>query len=592
MGANSIIFYDDFTDANANGWEEHLGYGGSWKVENGEYIGSVSYNSWGSATYSLTGNVNWDNYILELKFKNISGIDKVVKFRYNSQYEHYAFNLRSGYNDLVVGKGSPRGGGWIKSVSVENFTGVWYKIKVVLNGTKIQIYIDDQLKFDFDDTDRPILNGKIGLEVWPGAAAAVTTVAFDDVMVTSLDSASNLLPVPYFSQRDPAWGQDEYDHATKWVDMGEEPTMEWWGCALTSGAMTARYFGLGKTPYNEELTPKTLNNWMKDQNDANFRNGAMNWQLLSRMSAKTADLFGTNKLDLSLSKVANNFPKLDAILTQESNSFPGLPGILEVTHPVSPNGKHFVVAKGQSGATFGINDPYDQNKNLLSAIPYNNSFDKMVWYEPTHSNLSTIFLVVENDIDIRVLHQNTFIGEQFDLNPLGADGGIGGESGEILRMFYLEKPTSGYYSIGLSTDSPQPESYRLDIYLYDRNAEVKMATFIGWVGPGDFDDVYVDFDLEDARNSRVYRPIVTFNTLREDINLSHLLGWIDNKGITTSLLAKVDAAENTSQKSNKNGEENILNALLTQLGAQEGKQVDYSAYELLEADIETLLSQL
>lgn len=593
--AAPLLFYDDFSDGDTNGWEEHLGLGGSWTVANGEYLGSVSYNSWGSSTYALAGETSWTNYSLDIKVRGISGVDKKIKFRHKNNEEYYELNLRSGYNDLAVQKISPYG--WLIFKSVENFNEVDYHIKVDLNGSNIKIYINDQLKFDYTDKIQPILNGKIGLEAWPGAAAPQTTVAFDDIEVTALDpTPDNFLPVPYFSQRDPFWGTDEYDHASNWIDLGEENTIDWWGCALTSGAMVAKYFGIDKTPYGDMLNPGTLNKWMKDQNDAYFRNGAMNWQLLSRMSAKTADLYSTNKLDLSLSKLANNFTKLDEILTTSIDGFPGSPGILEVTHPVSPSGKHFLVTKGRSGTTFGINDPYDDptnpTRNLLSINPYNNSFDKMIWYEPTHSNLSTIFLVVNQNINIAMLDPTYHpTGDKFDLPPLGAHDALGGESGETLKMLYLEEPVGGYYSVGLTTENQGSQGYWLDIYLYDKNAQVKIVTLVGILeGPRDQDNISFYFDWNNVQNSRVNRQI-TFTTLRDNINSSYFYGWIDNEGVATGLLAKVDAGEKAWQKENKKTEENILNALLAEIEAQKEKHINLPAFNLIKEDLEFLLSQ-
>ncbi len=411
--------------------------------------------------------------------------------------------------------------------------------------------------------------------------------------LTPTPPPSSFLSVPYFSQRDNRWGTDEYDHANNWITSDQENTIDWWGCALTSGAMVARYFGIDKTPYGEELTPGSLNKWMKDQNDANFRNGAMNWQLLSRMSAETANLFGTIKLDAFSSKINNNFPKLDEILGKSINSFPGLPAILQVTHPISPSGKHFLVAKGKVNGTYGINDPYDNPinpiKNLLSIPPYNNNFDQLVWYEPTHSNLSTIFLVVDKDVNIDLVDQNgQSLGEQLDLYPL-TDNENGANSGEILKMIYFEKPLSGNYTINLSSDNLR--TYQLDTYLYDRNAEVNMQTFSGVIGPNDSDLININFDLENSQNSQTDR-VVNYETFRNDVNSSYILGWINNKGSENSLLVKINGAEKASQKGDKKTEENILNALLAELEAQKEKHISLSAYNLFKEDLIILLSQL
>jgi len=54
----------------------------------------------------------------------------------------------------------------------------WYAVKIVCAGSRFWVYVDDELKIEYEDDDEPILSGRVGLENGPG-----TDVYFDDVRV-------------------------------------------------------------------------------------------------------------------------------------------------------------------------------------------------------------------------------------------------------------------------------------------------------------------------------------------------------------------------------------------------------------------------
>jgi len=182
--ASQILFQDDFNDGNADSWEEQLGPGGSWAVQSNEYVGQVGYNTDDLPTYSLVGDESWTDYTFEVRMKGITGHDKKLRFRYKNSNEYYELNLRSDPgNDLAVAKHGANG--WLQFVTdIPNYINTWYDIKVELKDNNIKIYVNEALKYDFTDNDDPILNGKIGLEVWPGIGASFTKNAFDDIKVT------------------------------------------------------------------------------------------------------------------------------------------------------------------------------------------------------------------------------------------------------------------------------------------------------------------------------------------------------------------------------------------------------------------------
>src|SRR3972149_2946928 len=87
------------------------------------------------------------------------------------------------------------------------------------------------------------------------------------------------LPVPYFSQKDPQWGSNEYDHGNT-QDLWCGTTMSQCGCAVTSAAMILKYYGVDRNPDGLTTSPKTLNDWLKDRVDG-FLYGNLNFQAVT-----------------------------------------------------------------------------------------------------------------------------------------------------------------------------------------------------------------------------------------------------------------------------------------------------------------------
>jgi FIMAH domain len=61
------------------------------------------------------------------------------------------------------------------------------------------------------------------------------------------------------------------------------------------------------------------------------------------------------------------------------------------------------------------------------------------------------------------------------------------------------------------------------------------------------------------------------------------LGWIERHGICNSLAAKLEAAIASTNRGNLNAAENQLNAFMHELEAQNGKAINQSAYDVLNA---------
>ncbi|GEM_PF-2699608 len=392
------------------------------------------------------------------------------------------------------------------------------------------------------------------------------------------------LNVPLLKQTDPAWGGFVYDSAEKWAP--PEPTdIARWGCALTSAAMVFRYHKITKLPNGIELTPGTLNAWLKNYTpldpkaDGYIRNGLVNWVALSRLSklAKPQNpSFLFDALDYIRLGEDHNQLKTDL-----ENNIPGVLG-------VNDDG-HFIVAKGINNEDiFTINDPYDNFENLSA---YSNSFKSLGRFIPSSTDLSYIMLVVDKEVDISVSSSSgELVGESFIQQPLENEETPGDFSGDSVRIFYLPDPESGDYQIVLSSNLVK--NYLLDVYLYDKDANVDVKHFSGIVGSQDEDSFKIEFNKDDVEESSASTNI-TFDSLINNIKSLRHLGEIRNFGTYISILTKANVAKGLSANiRTKKASINLLKSIQREIERQRGRGVSENAYDILSNDLSHLINNL
>ncbi|MEW5768420.1 MAG: PKD domain-containing protein, partial [bacterium] len=176
------LFSDDFNDGNDKEWTRLRG---SWSVVDGIYYQSMtSIND----AWSVAGDASWTDYAVQMK----------VKLGPSAQRNGTGFIFRALDNNnnilLEVGVGSNEirfwkqaSGRWSKIGSATLPSGVqagvWYIMKVEVEGPHIRGYLDGENYLDV--TDDSLANGEIGCnaggEAW-----------FDNVVVTSLGGPSTV----------------------------------------------------------------------------------------------------------------------------------------------------------------------------------------------------------------------------------------------------------------------------------------------------------------------------------------------------------------------------------------------------------------
>jgi endoglucanase len=175
--AAETLFFDDFSDGNADGWTPTSG---TWSVQSAQYMGQAGSGS----SLSVAGDSSWTDYTFQAKVNvtnNVNGNkDAGLVFRYTDPGNTY----------MILLKNNDKPGGKIELIKYVNgvktnlaFTSAdiaadtFYTYKIVLSGSNISVYKDDVLQLTATDSSHA--SGKIGARTY-----ANTRAYFDDVMVT------------------------------------------------------------------------------------------------------------------------------------------------------------------------------------------------------------------------------------------------------------------------------------------------------------------------------------------------------------------------------------------------------------------------
>ncbi|PIP74303.1 MAG: hypothetical protein CO135_02535 [Candidatus Levybacteria bacterium CG_4_9_14_3_um_filter_35_16] len=413
------------------------------------------------------------------------------------------------------------------------------------------------------------------------------------------DNQPNTLNVPYFSQNDLLWGPTEYNHSIK---LGfTNPTMDRWGCAVTSAAMVLKFHNINEFTDETTIDPGSLNNWLKNNNGYLTGKGGsgsysyFNWPVIGTL---TKQLFNVRKANIKLMhKRAYPSSNTTNLLNEDLNEFPD---ILKASN--SQTSSHFVVAKGVSGNTYSINDP-EWNHAALASF---NSYTQVDRYIPSQTNFSYLVTVVNPGIELLVTDpQNNKTGKYFDNGTLQSVNEINNASysfqepisnpnnqnlledlGTGVNEFLLPEPPDGEYEIKLSSD--KTEIYEINISTFQEDGNDELNKIKGVISSNNDEIIEISYS---QNNTSEIKRFVSFQSLIDDINEAKNLKFIKNNGVYNSLLTKVVISQIVNQI-NKNVSKNFLNSLLNELNAQRGKHITEDAYQILFYDASYLKNHL
>lgn len=508
-------------------------FSGSWLLENFLSTNWASLTSESSSDNEIQiGDSSLSNYQYDVRIYKVSGADTNLFFRiqpgrYTFLGGHnlplaYGLHLKDGR--FVLQKFTATSGfEYPETVTNVSFpTNSEVNIKVKLLGNNIKVYVNDNSLpiINFTDNSSPYLNGGVALASITGAqgshilfdnftvqeytgepsatpaatptptatpTATASPTATPTATPTSTPSPTPTItptvtptPIPLPSLNVPdikqfalPWKNDIYDRANLW---STNPTIERWGCALTSATMILNYHG-------HLIDPKVLNNWLKSQIDGYLSNGLVNWLAITRF---------TRLHDTPAS------PALEFLRKEPTND--NLTGELENERPtILKEPGHFIVGKSQTADSFGINDPAYTDRPTLAS--YENAFTGLYTFTPSHTDLSYLLLTVEPQFNLKVfdINGNEITGNTFIEEPLEDDVDGGAETG-LLKIFEFPKPPAGNYKIEVSG---QTGNYHLDTYVYNQDGEVAASEKSGKLTRTNREDNY---NLQTpAKNSRLFR---------------------------------------------------------------------------------------
>lgn len=403
------------------------------------------------------------------------------------------------------------------------------------------------------------------------------------------------LDVPYFSQNNPLWGKKEYDHSIK---LGfTDPTIDRWGCAVTSAAMVLNFHNIKQLPNGDNLDPGSLNVWLKNNNGyaTGYKNmdGWYSYLKFPSISTLTQKIFNAGKSDTKLEyqRKTNN---LTDVLDNDLNVLK-FPDILKVSNNITSS--HFVVAKGKLDNTYSINDPEWNNSTLES---FNNTFNHLDRFIPSNTDLSYILAVINPSVEMMItspndkktgkdLSNNEELNNIEDAsyslqlpisNPNNSDQNE--NLGTSVNEFLLPKPADGNYKVKLS--SKKDGFYEINLATFKENGDNESNYVRGIISKNQYETIIINYSK--TGNSYVTK---TLEDLIIDLNELKKINQFKNNGIYNSLFIKATLT-NLSNSINKNVSINILKSMLNELNAQKGKGISEDAYQILFYDINSIIN--
>jgi hypothetical protein len=373
-----------------------------------------------------------------------------------------------------------------------------------------------------------------------------------------------ILPVPLLKQTAEPWQSQEYDTAHLWSP--SNPTINRWGCAMTSAAMIFKYYGINKLPDGTNLDPGTLNAWLKNYKDGYVRGGLLNWLALSRLSKLAKNINGITTFD-ALEYDKKNGANKSQLTTDIAN---GIPGILEVTN-------HFVVANGIDGETFKINDPFYNRETLNDG--YSNTFLSLSRFVPSNTDLSYIMIVADANVSLRLLDINgNEISKSFIQQPL-VDPTAPQNKSEAVSMLYAQKPPSGNYKVVAQGSG---SISKITFYQYDTEGNVTMSDQ-QILKTTNFN---VNYNKNNSANKEPEK-IVSFQTVMDDIKALDKDKQI-NHPLAVGIINLINQSEREYNKKNKKNALKLMDLAEKLLKASPKILTKEQAYKLLLTDFSAL----
>ena len=535
LPSSQIIFEDDFSQG-LEKWQLARGSLDSWSITTNSKLEAFLPDSFQLTELVIKDQYwqdQWQDIVIAFEYQALTDADLNWGWAYRdpsnwTEYHLYGDKIR--YTNLQNNKAVFKA--WIY---YQYPRGEPHQVIISIDQGKTFAWVDGQMIMGFTDQYLPLASGKPFLKVTTGAAYP-THVRFDNYKVYLIgdllpdedepDGELELsLPLTEFKQYQEPWSNQEYDHALSWKKWGDwranhpthppqQVTINHWGCALSSLAMVMRYHQLNKLPDGADLNPGSLNNWLSRQADGYVGEGALNWLAGTRLSRLISQQYSTanNQLPvLEYSRVYSDLSSsLYSILSEHRPAILQIPG-----HFLVSNGYFF--PENTQQPEYLISDPaysYSQlsthQKPLVSLVDLQPSYTDLSYLMAVYpANLEVLFLDEQDE-----LIQNTSYSQDSLANPIYADDDceyllddpdypypcVSHHSLPTVQA--LAKAETGVYQLQVS--GGQSEINHLKLYLYDRQADVKLIDWYDYgTAENDSTTLRIYFDKESVKNSVV-----------------------------------------------------------------------------------------
>ena len=516
----AVLFEDHFDRTELGSWQEvrnwqwvsntqncqWFGQAAHWRAQNNQIGIELQSNPCVTELAPLQFQLQpKQEYQVEFRMQMNESIDMDRAFTFAWQDVNNWYDLRLFGKQLVIQK-VVDGQQYFLTSSEGNYNFLpdqSYVFKVIFQpGKTISVLVNNTPVINALDTTPVIANPTtIALKAGVGENPRAITW-FDDVKVEDLDKNLLHLPVERMTQRDALWGLNEYDTGHLWSD---QPTIERWGCALTSAAMLLRSYGLQTIQNGIALTPATLNDWLKSQADGYLGQGNVNWIAITRLTAEISKRLGTPKLEY-----------LRHQLGAEGNLELARKEILANRPVIGEIVGHFFVGSGLQFSPLDllITDPaykftnFSQHKEPLLSVRT---------FVPSHTDLSYFLFTLSPELQLEVFDPAgkkiplTIFSDQLQASDDPTKKNL------ALRQTQIAKPISGTYTLKVTQATPGP--FTIKVYTYGQEAKLTQLQETGVVGPA---PVVLKLQYEKESSQARLTPEYNSNTFGQLMKFSQL----------------------------------------------------------------------
>jgi alpha-L-arabinofuranosidase len=182
--SGEVLFSDSFDDGSQ--WDPKAG---SWAVSDGEYVQSAGDVTDARSIITDAYTKDWDNYTLELDARKLGGSEAfLVGFAAGGQDDFYWWNL-GGWNNTRQALQRADGGPAGEVAAVEGHrmeTGRDYRVKVVVSGRTVELYLDGELQMKYTEPTTESLYQVVTRDAETGELVLKVVNPFESVARTAV----------------------------------------------------------------------------------------------------------------------------------------------------------------------------------------------------------------------------------------------------------------------------------------------------------------------------------------------------------------------------------------------------------------------